>query len=123
MNRLLTAALALTLLSGTAAIAQPNGHFDDYHGRYDEGRHDNGRYEHGHHDRHDNRNGHGGRQWARGQRLPSAYYHDRGHYIDYRVYHLRAPPRGYQWVEADNSYALVALATGLIASIVIANHY
>jgi len=56
--------------------------------------------------------------WARGERLPSSYYSDRGHYVDYRVYHLRQPPRGYQWVRVDDNYALVALTTGLIASII-----
>jgi Ni/Co efflux regulator RcnB len=42
--------------------------------------------------------------------------------VDYRRHHLRAPPRGYQWVRADNDYALVALTTGLIASIVAASN-
>jgi Ni/Co efflux regulator RcnB len=41
--------------------------------------------------------------------------------VDYRSHHLRHPPRGYQWVQADNNYVLVAVATGLIAS-VIASH-
>jgi Ni/Co efflux regulator RcnB len=108
MKRLLTAALALTLLTGTAAAAQPYNHDD--HGRYDQSRHD----DRGSHDQ--------GRHWARGQRLPSTWYRDRGHYVDYRSHHLRAPPRGYRWVQTDdNNYAMVALTTGLIASIVAAN--
>ncbi len=69
-------------------------------------------------DRHDNR----GHRWAKGQRLDRTYYSNRSHYVDYRAHHLRAPPRGYQWVRADNDYALVALTTGLIASIVAANN-
>ena len=121
MKRLLTSVLALSLLAGTAASAQPYGDRHDNDGRYEQNRHDdrrgNDRYEQG---RHDNGNHYGQRKhsWARGERLPSSYYNDRGHYVDYRVYHLRQPPRGYQWVRVDDNYALVALTTGLIASII-----
>jgi Ni/Co efflux regulator RcnB len=107
MKRLMTAALALSLLGGTAAMAQPDhgyGH-DDHHAYSSNDGHDNGR--------------HMGqqRQWARGQRLPPEY-RSRDHYVDYRRHHLRAPPRGYQWVQVDNNYALVALTSGLISSII-----
>ena len=103
MKRLLTAALALSLLGGSVATAQPyGGHPDDHRGPP-----------------HDQQGPH---QWARGQRLPATYYHDRGRYIDYRAHHLRRPPHGYQWVQADNNYALVALTTGLISQIVASNH-
>lgn len=111
MKRLLTATLALSLLAGTAAQADP--HHGDRHD-------DRGRYEHDRYDgyRHDNGNHYGQRKhWDRGDRLPSAYY-TRSHYVDYRRYHLRQPPRGYQWVQVDDNYALVALTTGLIASII-----
>jgi Ni/Co efflux regulator RcnB len=117
MKRLLIAATALSLVAGSAAMAQPynNDRHDSrnerHDNRYDNGRHDNGRY-----DRHDNR----GHHWARGQRLPSEY-RTRGHYVDYRRHHLRAPPRGYQWVQVDNNYVMVALASGLIASIIASN--
>ena len=37
---------------------------------------------------------------------------------DWHRYRLSAPPRGMQWVQADNDYLLVALATGLIAQVV-----
>jgi Ni/Co efflux regulator RcnB len=119
MKRLLTSVLALSLLAGTAASADPHG---GKHG--DNGRYDDGRYEYDRHDNrgehHDNGNHYGQRKhsWARGERLPSYYYTDRGYYVDYRVYHLRQPPRGYQWVRVDDNYALVALTTGLIASII-----
>jgi Ni/Co efflux regulator RcnB len=121
MKRLLTSVLALSLLAGTAASAQPYGDRHDNDGRYEQNRHDdrrgNDRYEQG---RHDNGNHYGQRkhQWARGDRLPPNYYSNRGYYVDYRRYHLRQPPRGYQWVRVDNNYALVALTTGLIASII-----
>ncbi len=111
MKRLLTGALALTLLTGTAAMAQPD-HRDDQRGndRSREAHQQNDQRQAQHH-------------WAKGQRMPNTYYQDRSHYVDYRSHHLRRPPRGYQWVETDdNSYALVALTTGLIAAIIAANH-
>ena len=120
MKRLLTAAIALSLLTGTAAMAQPDHRDDrDNRGAQDQ-RHDEGRgHAYGHDD---NRGGQQHHNWARGQRLPSNYYADRGHYVDYRANHLRRPPRGYQWVQADDNYALVALATGVIASIAASHH-
>jgi Ni/Co efflux regulator RcnB len=118
MKRLLTATLALSLLAGTAASAQPYGQRQDNNGGYQQNRDQQ--------NRHDNRGDQGDRgnhygqnhRWARGERLPSSYYSDRGHYVDYRRYHLRQPPRGYQWVQVDNNYALVAVTSGLIASII-----
>ena len=118
MKRLLTAALALSLLGGTAAVAQPDHRDQGDH------RNDNGGYNqdrgHGYtrsDDRHDN-----GHHWGRGQRMPREYYSDRSHYVDYRAYHLRRPPSGYRWVRTDdNNYAMVAIASGLIASIIAAN--
>jgi Ni/Co efflux regulator RcnB len=119
MKRLLTGALALSLLAGTAAMAQPD-HRDRGDQRNDQAGYNQDRG-HGYSaggDRHDN-----GHHWARGQRLPATYYRDRSHYVDYRAYHLRAPPRGYRWVRTDdNNYALVAITTGLIASLIAANH-
>jgi Ni/Co efflux regulator RcnB len=123
MKRLLTAALALSLLGGTAAVAQPDRHDHD---RNDQGGYNQNR-DHGY-DRGDNRgraddrhdNGH---HWGRGQRLPREYYSDRSHYVDYRTYHLRRPPSGYRWVRTDdNNYAMVAITTGLIAAIIASNH-
>lgn len=117
MKRVLSAALALSLLGGTAAMAQPHGdHRDDNNGRYDQ-RHDQ-HYNQGadrHDDRHDNSRAH---RWTRGERLPSNYYSSRSHYVDYRRHHLRQPPRGYQWVQVDNNYVMVALASGLISQII-----
>jgi Ni/Co efflux regulator RcnB len=58
--------------------------------------------------------------WRRGGYVPAAY---RNYYVqDYGYYGLRAPPRGYRWVYADNNFVLMALTTGLIAE-VIANAY
>jgi Ni/Co efflux regulator RcnB len=107
MKRLLTATLALSLLTGTAAMAQPDRHDD--HGAQAQGHDDHGGAQQHH--------------WAKGQRLPTTYYQDRSHDVDYRSHHLRAPPRGYRWVQTDdNNFAMVAITTGLIASLIAANH-
>jgi Ni/Co efflux regulator RcnB len=132
MKRLLTGALALSLLTGTAAMAQPDRHDDrggydqrrdNDRGAYDQRRDDNRGNDRSRdvHQRNDERwaNHH----WGRGERMPSAYYQDRSRYVDYRAYHLRAPPRGYRWVRTDdNNYAMVAITTGLIASIIAASN-
>jgi Ni/Co efflux regulator RcnB len=46
---------------------------------------------------------------------------DRGERVDYRQYHLRRPPNGYEWRMVDGNYVLAAVATGVIASVVIAS--
>ena len=55
----------------------------------------------------------------RGGRLPP-YYRDRVYVVDdWRGHHLRQPPRGYHWVQTGTDYVLVAIATGIIASILL----
>lgn len=39
---------------------------------------------------------------------------------NYRQYGLRAPARGQRWVRYNNDYLLVSIASGVIASIVVA---
>lgn len=60
--------------------------------------------------------------WARGR--PYNYYGYRPTYVvhDYRPYRLYAPPRGHYWRGSDaGDFLLVAVATGIIADIVL-NH-
>ena len=58
------------------------------------------------------------RKWRKGQRFDrrhARYYQQ----IDYRKYRgLRAPPRGYRWVRSDNDAVLVAIGSGIIASVI-----
>lgn len=61
-------------------------------------------------------------RWGRGGRLPASYWRGRP-WIDWRVHHLWAPPYGYQWVYVDGDYVLLAIASGLIADIVIGGSY
>ncbi|WP_421931890.1 RcnB family protein [Phenylobacterium sp.] len=146
MKRAIAAALALSLLGGTAAMAQPAQYQRDYQGQYQgqyqqgygdqrdaryddrrDARYDN-RYDNRYDDRRsgwDNRSGqhhHRAHAWRRGERLPSQYRGANYYVSDYGRYGLRQPPRGYRWVRADNDYVLAALATGLIVQ-VLSNGY
>ena len=56
-----------------------------------------------------------GLRWQRGSYLPARY---RGYYVrDPYIYGLRPPPRGYRYVHAGNDIVMIAIATGLIASV------
>jgi Ni/Co efflux regulator RcnB len=76
-------------------------------------------------DRRDVRNdrhfdGHG-RQFYRGARVPNEYRGRQYVVNDWRGRHLNAPPRGQQWVQVGTDYALIAIATGVIAQLVLNN--
>ena len=60
-------------------------------------------------------------EWKRGYHMRHEDW-DRGEAVDYRTYHLKAPPRGYEWREVDGNYVLAAAATGIIASLIANNH-
>ncbi len=55
----------------------------------------------------------------RGGRLPQEYRNRQYVVDDWRGHHLNAPPRGYQWVQTGGDYLLVAIATGIIAQILL----
>lgn len=118
---LLAASLALLSLSSSAAFA----YHDDHH-------HARAGYNHGHHDdddddrRHHHRgNKHKHKGWKRdhyrrGERIEVVHV-ERHYYVDdYEHYHLRQPPRGHRWIRTDDGkYLLVAVATGIIADILL----
>lgn len=55
----------------------------------------------------------------RGSRLPPEW-RSRSYVVDdWRAHHLRRPPQGYYWVQTGTDYVLVAIATGIIASIIL----
>ena len=132
------AALAMCMAAGSA-FAQDRGHDRDHDRGNDRG---NGRYEQQDRrfDRHDDdrRGDRYGRQdyrpgrqfdragypqphaeWRRGGRVPHEY-RGRNYVVnDYRAYQLQAPPRGYQWVGVGGDYVLAAIATGVIAQIIV----
>jgi Ni/Co efflux regulator RcnB len=64
----------------------------------------------------------GHHDWRRGQRLPS-YYRERYQEVDYRDRGWREPPRGYHYVRDDRGEVLlVAIATGVILSVILSSH-
>lgn len=136
---------ALLSAAGASSFAQ-----DRYHGDRDDSRYsqrDNDRGDRRIDDRNDRRDGYqargGGRygdegsggdrnnrRWdgagpnhdiRRGGRLPSRYRNHQYVVDNWRDHHLRPPPRGYHWVQTGGDYVLAAIATGVIADLII-NH-
>lgn len=143
-----SALIALTMASSGSAYAQRGDHGydrDNRNGyaygqdnrRYDNDRHDNDRRDgprgNGNYrdkDRYydarqyhrDDRRGAGPRHdLRRGQRLDRVYRDNRYVVNDWRARHLSAPPRGHHWVRVGNDYVLAAIATGLIAQVLLSN--
>ncbi len=104
MKALIMGAAIAALVTGSA-IAAPDRH-DDAHGAHAGGQHPGWGQDRG-----------GDHQWRRGERMG---YNDwsSAQPVDYRQHHLRHPPRGYEWRESNGRYVLAAVATGLIASMV-----
>ena len=59
-------------------------------------------------------------EWKKGAKINQDDW-KRGQQVDYHQHHLNAPPRGYEWRSVDGNYVLAAVATGVIASVVIAS--
>jgi Ni/Co efflux regulator RcnB len=101
---LLLASFAALLLSSTVVLA--GGHGKGGHGNGGHGDHPPG-------------NHYG---WHKGEHIDVVYLQPRYYVEDYRVYHLAPPPPGHRWVRhPDGRMILVAVATGIIADILL-NH-
>lgn len=61
-----------------------------------------------------------GPEFRRGAYIPREYRHPQYAVVNHRAHRLAAPPRGQQWVQVGGDYVLVAIATGIIASIILA---
>jgi len=59
-------------------------------------------------------------EWKKGYHMRQEDW-NRGEKVDWHQYHLRRPPSGYEWRLVDGNYVLAAVATGVIASVVIAS--
>jgi Ni/Co efflux regulator RcnB len=151
MKRYLILLAGGLLCAATAVAASPAPQHDDrgqqddqgWHGDHDNGNHgkhdDRDKHDHGDHDRdrdrqvrydrddhrgyyvsHD-RGRHEG-WYKRGGYVP-AEYRDRRYVVDdWQVYHLRQPPYGYRYVRGDDGqFLLVAIATGVIADILLSH--
>jgi Ni/Co efflux regulator RcnB len=139
MNKkhLIISTLAAALLSVTATgFAQDRDHRGDRdHDRYsqrDNDRRDDHRGDYRGDDRRNDgrRDDHrgDGRRWdgagpshdlRRGGRLPNQYRNRQYVVDDWRGHRLRQPPRGYHWVQTGGDYVLAAIATGVIADLII----
>jgi Ni/Co efflux regulator RcnB len=84
------------MLCSGAAFAQDDRHDDAHHQTYV---------------KHD--------EWKKGYHMKDEDW-KRGEVVDYNTYHLKPPPRGYEWREVDGNYVLAAVATGVIASAIVA---
>jgi Ni/Co efflux regulator RcnB len=133
-------ACAASLGFASLAFAQ-EGRYDRHDGgdRHEQRAGDRGRMDR-HEDRHDARGGdrhdwrehdrgeaHGdaysygarGPEWRRGGRIPDEYRNRQYVVHDWRGHHLHVPPRGYQWVQVGGDYVLVAVASGIIAQLIV----
>ena len=72
------------------------------------------------HDGHDNHGYVHHEEWKKGATMRREDW-ERGEKVDYHQHHLKAPPRGYEWRQVDGNYVLAAVATGVIASAIIAS--
>lgn len=139
MNRkaMIAVALAFNLAASGIALAQGNSNHGDRgrgdnrddHSRGDarsndrsnrDFRHDNRDFGRGHNDHARNGRGAGpGHVYYQGDRFP-AEYRNRNYWVsDWRGHNLSAPPRGYQWVQSGNDYVLIAIASGIIAQLIL----
>jgi len=95
----------------------PRAHQRDYY-RGDQGYQGNG-YRDGYRGDWRNRGAGPSHSWYRGDRLPPQY-RSRSYVVDdWRGHRLSAPPAGYHWVQAGGDYVLAAIATGVIAAILL----
>ncbi len=121
LRPLAAAVLAVCIGISSSAFAQRDGDHErgDEHGKPLPMQHGKAPMRH---DMHEGERGAGpDHNFYRGGRLPSQYNHY--HYVveDWRGHHLTAPPAGYHWVQTGADYVLVAVATGIIAQVLLGN--
>jgi Ni/Co efflux regulator RcnB len=124
--RTLTAALvAISMTIPAVSMAQQHDdHGHDDHGNQAHGRPDPHRAPPPHNmparDVHADARGAGpDHAFRRGGRLPQNYRSNQYVVDDWRGHHLTSPPRGYHWVQTGADYVLVAVATGIIAQVLL----
>jgi Ni/Co efflux regulator RcnB len=138
--------LAVSLAFAPCAMAQPapqdHGQYDQNqqnyqdhqdHGRADQGRADQGPGPQAHDNQGHDDQGHHDQGYARAAPPHEAmdhHWHDGGRYTgsrhvvhDWDQRHLRRPPHGYEWVQNGNQFVLIAIGSGIIASIIASQAY
>jgi Ni/Co efflux regulator RcnB len=127
MNSLKTlAGFVLAAAVAMPAIALAQGH-DEHH----DDQHDDRRTEQGHEQGHDNhpapahdehaRGARPAHSWHKGDRVPASYRNKRYEVTDWKSHNLRQPPSGYHWVNVNGDFVLAAVATGVIADLLLNN--
>ena len=113
-KRTVLAAIAVSMLAVPAAQAQQR--FDGP--RNHEYRHTTKpqRYHAPRHDFRKQAPRHHHQRWSKGHRVPD--WQRRHALRDYHRHGLKRPGRGQQWIQVDNDFLLITLATGVIAGIV-----
>jgi Ni/Co efflux regulator RcnB len=137
-NLTIMAAVALSLLTSSLALADPpdrdRDHHEWRHDDHDRGEH-RGDWHRDHRDDRDDRrhdedryrdfdsgdywrpHGYYRHHWHRGDRLPMEFRAPVYVVPDVAVYHLRPPPPGYCWVRVDNNAVLTVVATGVVVDV------
>jgi Ni/Co efflux regulator RcnB len=135
LSKIMLTTVAGTLAFGNIAMADPghgrgHGHGDwDNRGHYDRDYRDHDRGwrgddrrwrddDRGWHDNGLHRGWYKHSSWRRGGYVSYSDW-ERGRRIDYYRYHLRRPAYGYEWREVDGRFVMAAVASGLIASIIL----
>jgi Predicted integral membrane protein len=102
---------ALLMSASAVVVAQPLG--QDHHDQNHQDQNHRSMSERGHSEG----------WYKKGGHMPTEYRGGSYEVTDWRSEHLRAPPRGYHYVRSDNGdFILVAITTGVIASIIAAHH-
>jgi Ni/Co efflux regulator RcnB len=57
-------------------------------------------------------------KWSRGHRMSPAERRNMREVRDYRRYRLAPPPRGYRWVQVNNDYLMINIASNVISNII-----
>jgi len=125
------AVIALTMATAQLALAQGNSNRNEHGDKQRQetqhpvaaaNQHDNRDFGRAHEQEHSKGRGVGpNHEYYRGDRLPADYRHRNYVVDDWRSHNLRAPPRGDQWIQSGGDYILVAVATGIIADLLLSH--
>jgi len=117
-NAAISTLVALTMTTGQFALAQGHDNRNERAGKASQ--HDNRGFGRAHEQERSGGRGVGpNNEYYRGDRLPDEYRHRNYVVSDWRSHNLKAPPRGYQWVQSGGDYVLIAIATGIIAELLL----
>ena len=119
MNHLKTLA-GLLVAAAVAVPAIAMAQDDKRDERQTEQRHDDRRAAPAAHDEHERGAG-PQHSWHKGDRIPDNYRDKRYEVSDWKAHNLRQPPSGYHWVNVNGDYVLAAVATGVIADLLLNN--